>query len=223
MKGWLIPPLHNGDFVAHMEWVLDVYKRAYDAEHPVVCMDESPKQMVKETRRVVEMAPGRPALEDYEYERCGVANVFLMSEPLAGRRHVEVTERKTKSDWAKFVKRIADEWYPDAPKITLVMDNLGTHKPGALYEVYEPEEAKRIRDRFEFVYTPKHGSWLNMAEIELNVLTGQCLNRRIGGMDEMKAQVGAWENHRNNKESKTNRQFTTNDATIKRLYPSIHV
>ena len=154
-----------------------------------------------------------------------MANLFLMSEPLTGRRHVEVTGRKTKTNWAKFVKRIADKWYPGAPKITLAMDNLGTHKPGALYEVYEPSEAKRIWDRLEFRYTPMHGSWLNMAEIELNMLTGQCLNRRIGSMEEMKVQVESWEKHRKNKESKINWHFTTDDARIElmRLYPSIHV
>ena len=153
-----------------MERVLDVYKRPFNVDSPVVCMDESPKQLIKETRLPIEMKPGHEAKEDFEYERCGVANIFLVSEPLTGKRQVEVTERKTKKDWAKFIKQIADEWYKDSPRITLVMDNLSTHKPSALYEAFEPKEAKRIWDRFEFVYTPKHGSWLNMAEIELNVL-----------------------------------------------------
>ncbi len=224
MKGWVIPPLKNGDFVANMERVLDVYKRPYNKDFPVVCMDESPKQIIKETRTAIEMIPGHPAKEDFEYERCGVANIFLTSEPLTGKRYVEVTERKTKVDWAKHIKRISDEWYKDAPKIVLVMDNLVTHKPGALYEVYEPKEAKRIWDRFEFVYTPKHGSWLNMAEIELNVLMGQCLNRRIGDIETMKNEAQAWQKHRNNKEAKIKWQFTCDDARIKllRLYPSIH-
>lgn len=223
MKGWVIPPLKNGDFVANMERVLDVYKRSYNPDIPVVCMDESPKQIIKETRTTIAMIPESAAKEDFEYERCGVANIFLTSEPLTGKRYVEVTERKTKADWAKHIKRIADEWYKDAPKITLVMDNLGTHKPGALYEVFEPKEAKRIRDRFDFVYTPKHGSWLNMAEIELNVLMGQCLNRRIGDLETMSKEVEAWQNHRNNREAKINWQFTYDDARIKllRLYPSI--
>jgi hypothetical protein len=225
VKGWLIPPLSNSDFVANMERVLDVYKRPYNEDMPVVCMDESPKQMIKETRSSIEMKPGYDAKEDFEYERCGVANIFLVSEPLTGRRYVEVTDRKTKVDWAKFIKQIADDWYKDAPKIMLVMDNLNTHKAASLYEVYEPKEAKRIWDRFEFVYTPKHGSWLNMAEIELNVLMGQCLNRRIDNMVTMETEVHAWQNHRNNKNAKIKWQFTCEKARVKlsRLYPSIYV
>lgn len=188
-------------------------------------MDESPKQMIKETRLALEMRPGFDARQDFEYERCGVANIFLASEPLTGKRYVEVTERKTKVDWAKFIKKIADEWYKDAPKITLVMDNFGTHKPAALYEAYEPAEAKRIWDRFDFVYTPKHGSWLNMAEIELNVLMGQCLNRRIGEIETMQSEVKAWQTYRNNKEAKIVWQFTCADTRIKlsKLYPSIYL
>jgi len=172
-----------------MEQVPDVYKRPYDGHFPVVCMDEPPKQLIGETRTAIPVQPGREAREDFEYERCGVANIFLASEPLKGKRFVEVTERKTKTDWARFIRQVANEWYKDARKITLVMDNLGTHKPGALYEAFEPKEAKRIRDRFEFVYTPKHGSWLNMAEIELNVLMGQCLNRRIDNIKPCKRKL----------------------------------
>lgn len=192
---------------------------------PIVCMDESPKQLIRETRSEIEMKPGQPAKQDFEYERCGVANIFMASEPLTGKRYIEVTERKTKVDWARFIKQIADEWYKDVPKIGLVMDNLSTHKPGALYEVYEPKEAKRIWDRFEFIYTPKHGSWLNMAEIELNVLMGQCLNRRIEDMEIMKMEVRAWQNHRNNKQAKIKWQFNCEDARTKliKLYPSINV
>jgi len=206
-----------------MEQVLDVYKRPYNEYFPVVCMDESPKQLIKETRTPVPMKPGQEAKVDFEYERCGVANIFLASEPLKGKRYVDVTERKTKVDWAEFIKKIADEWYPDAEKITLVMDNLATHKASALYETYSPKEAKRIWDRFEFVYTPKHGSWLNMAEIELNVLMGQCLSRRIDNIDTMKEEACAWQLHRNNKKATINWQFTNNDARIKlkRLYPTI--
>lgn len=206
-----------------MEHLLDVYKRPYNQDFPVVCMDESPKQMIKETRLPMPMKPGQDAREDYEYERCGVANIFLASEPLNGKRYIEVTERKTKTDWAKFIKQIADDWYKNATKITLVMDNLSTHKPAALYEAFEPKEAKRIRDRFEFVYTPKHGSWLNMAEIELNVLMGQCLNRRIDNIQKMQKEVTAWQTHRNNKEATINWQFTNDQARIKlkRLYPTI--
>ena len=216
--------MHNSDFVANMERVLDVYKKPYNSNNPVVCMDESPKQLIKETRPTIGMKQGMEAKQDFEYERCGVANIFLASEPLAGKRYVEVTERKTKTDWAKFIKRIADEWYGEAPKITLVMDNLNTHKPGALYEVFEAKEAKRIWDRFEFVYTPKHGSWLNMAEIELNVLMGQCLSRRIDNMEIIKKEVGAWQAHRNNKEATIEWQFTNDKARVKlkKLYPSIN-
>ncbi len=206
-----------------MEQVLDIYKRPYDKNFPIVCMDESPKQMIKETRVPLPMKPGSEMKIDFEYERCGVANVFIASEPLKGKRFVEVTERRTKIDWAMFIKKIADEWYKKAEKIILVMDNLSTHKASALYEAFEPEEAKRIWDRFEFVYTPKHGSWLNMAEIELNVLMGQCLNRRIGNMTIMTEEVKAWENYRNNKKAIINWQFTTQDARVKlkRLYPTI--
>jgi len=186
-------------------------------------MDESPKQLIKETRVPVAMKPGQEARVDFEYERCGVVNIFLASEPLKGERYVEVTERKTKVDWAEFIKKIADEWYKDAEKIILVMDNLATHKASALYETYPPKEAKRIWDRFNFVYTPKHGSWLNMAEIELNVLMGQCLKRRIDNVQLIEKEVKAWQIHRNNKKAIINWQFTNSDARIKlkRLYPTI--
>ena len=220
---WVIPPAQNSQFVAQMEQVLDVYKRPYDKHFPIVCMDESPKQMIKETRIPIPMKPGSDTKVDFEYERCGVANIFIASEPLKGKRYVEVTERKTKIDWAIFIKKIADEWYKNAEKIILIMDNLSTHRPSALYETFKPKEAKRIWDRFEFVYTPRHGSWLNMAEIELNVLMGQCLNRRIESMKIMKEEVKAWESYRNNKKAIINWQFTTQDARIKlkRLYPTI--
>ena len=188
-------------------------------------MDESPKQLIKETRIPVPMKPGQTASQDFEYERCGVSNVFMTSEPLKGKRHVKVTERKTKIDWAMLVKEIEGKYYKDAKRITLVMDNLSTHKPSALYETFTPREAKRIWDRFEFIYTPKHGSWLNMAEIELNVLMGQCLNRRIDNLKTMKQEVKAWQYHRNNMNAKINWQFTTKDARVKlrKLYPSIYV
>ena len=204
-----------------MENVLDVYKRPYSAEYPVVCMDESPKQLIGETRITNRMKDGCK-LMDYEYSRKGMCNIFIANEPLAGRRIVKVTKRKTKVDWAEFIKDI-DDHYPKAKRITLVMDNLNTHKPGSLYERFSPIEAKRIWDRFEFVFTPKHGSWLNMAEIELNVLNGQCLNRRIDNIETIINEVDAWQNHRNNKNSKINWRFTTKDSRIKlkRLYPSI--
>jgi len=215
--------LESSDFVAHMELVLDVYKIAYSEAFPVICMDESPKQLIKESRTAIERKPGHDAKEDYEYERCGVANIFMANEPLAGKRYVKVTERKTKTDWAAFIKEIADKHYPSAQKIRLVMDNLATHKPAALYEAFPPEEAKRIWDRFEFIYTPKHGSWLNMAEIELNVLMGQCLNRRIDNIETIKQEVNAWQQDRNNKEATINWQFTNDKARIKlkKLYPTI--
>ncbi len=167
-----------------MEKVLDVYKRPYDERFPVVCMDESPKELIGETRTPVKMERGRPQKYDYEYRRYGTCNIFMANEPLAGKRHVKVTERKTKGDWAIYVKEISER-YRNAEKITLVMDNLNTHGPGSLYERFPPEQAKRLWDRFEFVFTPKHGSWLNMAEIELNVLLGQCLNRRIDNIGEV--------------------------------------
>ena len=205
-----------------MENVLDVYKRPYSQGFPVVCMDESPKQLIRETRMPITPKPGRVARYDYEYERCGVCNIFMASEPLAGKRLVEVTQRRTKSDWARFIKEIAEN-YKDAKRITLVMDNLSTHKAGSLYEVFPPEEAKRIRDRFEFVYTPKHGSWLNVAEIELNVLMGQCLSRRIDDIGEVQSEVAAWQHHRNNLDATVNWQFTTEKARVKlrRLYPTL--
>ena len=218
----MIPPEQSSHFVADMEQVLDVYKLPYDEEHPVVCMDESPKQLIEQIAST-DMRPGQDARVDYEYIRHGMVNIFIANEPLNGNRIVEVTENKTKKDWAKFIKRIADEMYPKAKKIKLVMDNFKTHDASALYEEFEPAEAKRIRDRFEFVYTPKHGSWLNMAEIELHVLNGQCLNRHISTFEKVKTEVEAWQNHRNNKNAKINWQFTNENARIKlkRLYPSI--
>jgi len=195
----------------------------YDKRNPVVCMDESPKQLIKQTRIPIARKPGKDAKEDYEYSRQGVANIFLANEPLKGKRYVQIKKSKTKKDWAYFVKHIADRLYPNAEKIYLVMDNLNTHKPSALYETFTPEEAKRIWDRFEFIYTPKHGSWLNMAEIELNVLMGQCLNRRIDNIATIRKETRAWEKDRNNKKAKINWQFKSDDARIKlkRLYPTL--
>jgi hypothetical protein len=177
--------LQNGDFVANMEKVLEVYKRPYDENRPVVCMDESPKQLIGETKTPIAAKPGSEEKFDYEYVRNGVCNIFMSNEPLAGKRLVKITERKTKQDWAHFVEEIAHQ-YPEAKKITLVMDNLETHKPGSLYETFPATQAKALWDRFEFVYTPKHGSWLNMAEIELNVLMGQCLAGRIPNVEKSK-------------------------------------
>ena len=207
--------------MAHMEMVLDVYKRILYPEYPVVCMDESPKQLIAESKGPILVSPGQPAKHDYEYRRCGVCNIFLACEPLAGKRMVKISERKTKQDWAFFLKDIAGQ-YKTAKKITLVMDNLNTHTPGSLYETFSPDQAKALWDRFEFVYTPKHGSWLNMAEIELNVLNGQCLNRRIDAIEVVRRESLAWQEFRNNKGAKVNWQFTTEDARIKltRLYPT---
>ena len=205
-----------------MEQVLEVYKRPYDSSHPVVCMDESPKQLIAETRNPLPMKPGKEARYDYEYKRCGVCSIFIANEPLAGTRIVEVAERRTKIQWAHFLKQIAETW-SEAEKITLVMDNLNTHKPGSLYETFPAGQAKELWNRFEFVYTPKHGSWLNMAEIELQVLNGQCLNRRIDTLEEVIKQTKAWAEARNSQSRKINWQFTTDDARIKlhRLYPTI--
>lgn len=205
-----------------MEMVLDVYKRSYDPLYPVICMDESPKQLIAETKAPIPLSPGQVAKYDYEYRRSGVCNIFLACEPLVGKRIVTITERRTKQDWAFFLEEIAGE-YKSAKKITLVMDNLNTHGPGSLYETFQPNKAKAIWDSFEFVYTPKHGSWLNMAEIELNVLSGQCLNRRIDDVEVLRKEALAWQEFRNNKNAKVNWQFTTEDARIKlnRLYPTL--
>jgi hypothetical protein len=218
----VIPPDQNGNFVANMERVLDVYKRPFDQCYPVVCMDESPKQLIGETRIPIPASPGQPARYDYEYSRRGVCNIFMACEPLAGKRLVSITERKTKRDWAHFLKEIA-EHYKDAAKITLIMDNLNTHEPGSFYEAFQPEQAKDLWERFEFVYTPKHGSWLNMAEIELNVLIGQCLSRRIDDIQVVRKEVRAWQLSRNTKGAKVNWRFTSSKARIKlkRLYPTL--
>jgi hypothetical protein len=207
-----------------MEIVLDVYKRPFDPLNPVICMDESPKQLIAETRTPIPTSPGQLTKHDYEYRRCGMCNIFIACEPLAGKRMVKITERKTKRDWAFFLEDIANQ-NERVEKITLVMDNLNTHVPGSLYETFQPDKAKAILDRFEFVYTPKHGSWLNMAEIELNVVTGQCLNRRIDNIKLVRKEVTAWAKFRNNKNAKVNWQFTTEDARIKlyRLYPTLEI
>ena len=207
MKGWVIPPKSNSSFVAHMEQVLDVYKRPYSPSNPMVCMDESPKQLIKETRVPLEMKSGSEKRVDYEYQRCGVCNIFLACEPLAGKRFLKITERKTKKDWAQFIEKLSDVHYPNADKITLVMDNLNTHTPSALYETFQPDKAKRLWDRFEFVYTPKHGSWLNIAEIELNVLHSQCLKRRIDNIEDVRQEVEAWQSYRNNQQAKVDWQI----------------
>lgn len=206
-----------------MEDVIEVYQRPYDQEYPVVCMDESCKQLIGEVRQPIPASPGQPARIDDEYVRNGVAEIFIDVEPLAGKRHVAITERRTKRDWAKHIKEMLDERYPDATKVCLVMDNLNTHGISSLYETFEPQEARRLAERLDIHFTPKHGSWLNMAEIELSVLKSQCLDRRIAGIETMRRQVSAWELNRNNCQSKIDWQFTTADARIKlkRLYPKL--
>lgn len=206
-----------------MEDVLDLYHQPYDPRYPQVCFDETSKQLISETRVPFPPTSGQVARYDYEYKREGVRNLFMFFEPLGGRRHVEVTERRTKADWAACMKLLVDELYPDAVRIRVVQDQLNTHNPAALYEVFEPVEAKRLLDRLEFHYTPKHGSWLNMAEIEFSVLSRQCLDQRIPDEATLKREVAAWKDRRNADERKVNWRFTTQDARIrlKRLYPSI--
>jgi hypothetical protein len=206
-----------------MEDVLDVYQAPHDPRFPLVCMDESNKQMVGEVHDPLPPAPGRGQILDHEYVRNGVAEIFLEVEPLTGRRHVEITEHRTRRDWACFIKGMLDERYPQAIKVRLVMDNLNTHSPASLYEAFEPEEARRLARRLEIHYTPKHGSWLNVAEIELSALNSQCLNRRIPEINLMKEEVAAWELDRNNRAATIDWRFTTEDARIKlkRLYPQL--
>lgn len=206
-----------------MEDVLEVYKRPYDPSRPQVCLDETSKQLVGEVARPEPTAPGELGRYDYEYVRKGVANLFLIFEPLAGKRDVQVTEHRTKQDYAECLRKLSDELYPDAEKIVVVQDNLNTHSPASLYEAFAPAEAKRLADRFEFHYTPKHGSWLNMAEIEFSILGRQCLARRIDNLDALRPETHAWTATRNHAGRKVNWRFTTEDARIKlkKLYPSI--
>lgn len=208
-----------------MEDVLSVYTRPYDAEHVLVCMDETSKQHIMEVRRPIGQAPGQPYRYDSEYKRNGVSNLFMLFAPLKSWRHVEVTDRRTKIDWANVVRQLVDEHFSKAKKIILVMDNLNTHTPSSLYEAFDPEEAKRILDKLEIHYTPKHGSWLNMAEIELSVLGRQCLSRRIPDRQSLRQEVAAWEKGRNKKRATVDWRFTTDVARIKlkRLYPSFVV
>ena len=206
-----------------MEDVLEVYHRQYGDEEVLVCLDETSKQQVKETRQARPWRPGAAASYDYEYQRNGVSNLFMLFAPLEGWRRVEVTDRRTKADWARVVRKLVDEDYPDKDRIVLVMDNLNTHHPASLYEAFEPAEARRIAERLEIHYTPKHGSWLNMAEIELGVLARQCLARRIPDQDALRRETRTWQDQRNQDTIKVDWRFTTADARIKlkSLYPSI--
>ena len=205
-----------------MEDVLDVYHRPYDEKRPMVCLDEASKQLIGEVIEPIPAGPGRPERVDYEYTRNGTANLFMISEPLAGWRHVEVTERRTAVDFAEVVRALVEEVYPEAEKVVLVMDNLNTHKVASLYEAFEPERARRIAEKLEIHHTPVHGSGLNMAEIELSVLARQCLDRRIESAEELRREVRAWEKDRNESGVEVRWQFTTADARIKlrRLYPT---
>ena len=220
---WVIPPQENAEFVYYMEDVLDLYHEPYDPARPLVCFDESNKQLIKEVRLPLPAEPGQVARYDYAYERNGTRNLFVFAEPLRGWRHVKVTHRRTKQDFAHCMKQLVDEFYPEAECIRVVMDQLNTHTPIALYETFEPAEAKRILDKLEFHYTPKHGSWLNMAEIEFSVLTRQCLDRRIPDAETLQTEITAWETDRNDHASQIDWQFTTADARVKlaQLYPSI--
>lgn len=208
-----------------MEDVLEVYTQPYVPNRPLVCMDETSKQLLSDVQEPLPIQPGQPQRVDYEYQREGVADLFMFFEPLIGKRFVQVTEQRTRKDWANAMKMLADQIYPQAEKIVIVMDNLNTHSPISFYETFEPEEARRLTNRFNFHYTPKHGSWLNMAEIELGVLVRQCLSRRIADKITLEREVTAWQKDRNTKEVKVDWRFTTRDARIKlkRLYPVIQL
>lgn len=206
-----------------MEDVLEVYHAPYDAAIPLVCMDESSKQLVGEVHAPIPVRPGHGQILDHEYVRNGVADIFMAVEPLAGVRHVAITQERKRKDWAHFIRDLLETQYPKATKVRLVMDNLNTHSIASLYESFEPSEARKLASRLEIHYTPKHGSWLNIAEIELSALSSQCLNRRIDSIERMREEVATWEQGRNNHGSKVNWRFTTDDARIKlaRLYPKI--
>jgi DDE superfamily endonuclease len=220
-----LPQGPSAEFVASMEDVLDVYHRPYDPQQPVVCLDECSKQLIGEVREPLPPKPGQVAKYDSEYERRGTANVFMAVEPLAGKRTARVTDRRTRVDWAQFIRLLLLTMYPDTAKVILVMDNLNTHNIASLYEAFDPETARALAARLEIHYTPKHGSWLNMAETELSVLSRQCLDRRIESKEAMERELATWEQNRNDTCSRINWRFTTADARIKlkRLYPSFEM
>lgn len=224
MKGWCIPPKQNAEFVARMEDVLEVYHRPHDPNRPLVCMDETNKQLIGQVREPMPPQPGRPAREDVEYVRHGTANLFLAFEPLAGRRFVQVTDTRKRVDWAHFMRGLLDGPYADAERVVLVMDQLNTHDVASFYEAFEPAEARRLSEKLEIHLTPKHGSWLNMAEIELSVLNRQCLSRRIAAQAIMQREVSAWQAARDAAGASVHWRLTTGDARIKlkKLYPSLH-
>jgi transposase len=208
-----------------MEDVLEVYKQPYDPKRPLVCIDEMPKQLLMDTREPLPIRPGDPERFDYEYKRGGVADLFMLFEPLAGKRHIEITDQRRRVEWAEVMRIVSDELYPEAEKIVVVLDNLNTHVGAAFYLAFEPQEARRLVERFELHYTPKHGSWLNMAEIELSALTRQCLDRRIPDKDTLMSEVKAWQDQRNSEVIKVHWQFTTANARtkLKSLYPKFQV
>ena len=220
-KQWCIPTI-SPEYVFRMEDILDLCEEPYNPAFPCICFDEKSYQLIGETAVPLPAAPGRPLRYDYEYERNGTANLFVIFEPAAGQRRIVVTQQRTKADFADMMKLVTDEFCPDAEKIRIVMDNLNTHNQYALYERFEPEEARRILRRLEFHYTPKHASWLNMAEIEISVLSGQCLSRRIADEETLKRELSAWEKERNGKSAKVRWRFTNADARVRlrRLYPS---
>jgi len=222
-KSFCIPPDQNAAFVANMEDVLDVYQREYDPDCPVICMDEKPYQLLDECREPIPMQPGDVKRYDYEYTRNGTCSIFMFTEPLQGVRYVSVRERRTKKDWAEEVAHIMEGVYPDAPKVCFVLDNLNTHNISSLYEAFPPDRARALARRMEIHYTPKHGSWLNIAEIELSAMTSQCLGRRIPDIKTLKIELAAWNASRNQANNCVDWQFRTEDARIKlkRLYPCI--
>jgi hypothetical protein len=219
---WCIPPEQSSAFVAAMEDVLAVYARPYDKNRPVICMDEKPYQLLGDVREPLPVKPGKPAREDFEYERNGTCSIFIFTEPLAGWRYTEAFPRRTKIEWAHCIRRLLNEHYPDVEKVVLVMDNLNTHTLSSLYEAFPPEEAFHLAQRLEIHYTPKHGSWLNIAEVELAAMAVQCLGqRRIPDLLTMNSELAVWHTRRNRKQKGVDWQFTTSDARIKlkRLYP----
>jgi DDE superfamily endonuclease len=220
---WVIPPEQSGEFVAHMEDVLEVYQQPYDPQAPLVCMDEQPVQLIKEVRQPLPAEEGKPERYDYEYERNGTATIFMFTEPLQGVRSVSVRAHKTALDWATEIQHLLDIQYPAAARIRLVCDNLNTHGIGSLYEAFPPEQARGLAARLEIHYTPKHGSWLNIAEIELSALTLQCLDRRLPDLETLREETKQWEQKRNAAQKGVDWQFSTHDARIKlkRLYPQM--
>jgi len=225
VKTWCIPPKADGDFVCRMEDVLATYALPHDPATPLICMDEASKQLIAEIATPLPPRPGQPRGVDYEYERRGVSSLFMLCEPLTGWRHVEVTDRRTKKDWAACIRDLVDKYYPQAQKIRLVLDNLNTHTGASLYEAFPPHEARRILERLEFHYTPKHASWLNMAEIEIGIMNRQCLDRRIDDVNVMRHEVAVWEEKRNTARSRIHWTFTIASARVKlkKQYPSIDV